>query len=239
MLRVVLSWVTAYPPSNQGRIRDRWATLIRSSGLTADQADAAIESEAFGALTTELRRAEANHHDLDRLFPRLVAARGLDDAEDIASVLHHRVARATARPAGSGRTRKTPRLIAGLIPSADGPMTDDMRQALNERQRLIEDRAEAVLDTARDTGEAWTRKLGKPPRDPHKNATWQRHARTIAAYRDRYGINDDTPLGPAPENTAQKIDRARAQLALRQLAPENEAPRQHRQAAPTREGPSL
>ena len=38
--------------------RDRWATLIKSSGLTADQADAAIESEAFGALTAELRELD-------------------------------------------------------------------------------------------------------------------------------------------------------------------------------------
>jgi len=82
------------------------------------------------------------------LLPRLAAARGFTDADDIASVLHYRVARTTARPAGSGRTRKTPRLIAGLIPSADGPMTDDMRQALDERRELIETRAEVLLDTA-------------------------------------------------------------------------------------------
>jgi hypothetical protein len=48
---------------------DRWATLIRASGLSERQADAAIDSEAFGALAAEMRRAEANHHDLDRLLP--------------------------------------------------------------------------------------------------------------------------------------------------------------------------
>ncbi|MFC5273244.1 MobF family relaxase [Brachybacterium sacelli] len=196
--------------------RDRWATLIRSSGLTAEQADAAVESEAFGALTAELRRAEANHHDVDRLFPRLVAARGFDDADDIASVLHYRVARATARPAGSGRTRKAPRLIAGLIPSADGPMAGDMRHALDERRELIEARTDAVLDTARQAGEPWTKPLGQPPRDPRKAAAWRRYARTVAAYRDRYGITEDSPLGPEPENAAQKIDAARARSALAQ-----------------------
>lgn len=218
---------------------DRWATLVRSSGLTSEQADAAIESEAFGALTAELRRAETNHHDVDRLFPRLVAARGFTDADDVASVLHYRVARATAHPAGSGRTRKAPRLIAGLIPAADGPMADDMRHALDERQGLIETRADAVLDTARDAGDPWTKPLGEPPRDPRKTAAWRRHARTIAAYRDRYGITEDTPLGPAPENAAQKIDRARAEAALRQLASQPEPHRQHRPPAPTRQGPSL
>lgn len=196
---------------------DRWARLIRTSGLTPDQAETVIDSAAFGALTAELRRAEANHHDLDILFPRLAAVRGFDDADDIASVLHYRVARATARPAGSGRTRKTPRLIAGLVPSADGPMTSDMRQALDERRELIEARADAVLDTARDAGEPWTRPLGGPPRDPRKAQTWRRHARTVAAYRDRYGITEDTPTGPVPDNAAQKIDRARAAAALSQL----------------------
>ncbi|WP_346037334.1 MobF family relaxase [Brevibacterium picturae] len=218
---------------------DRWATLIRDSGLTEEQADAATESEVFGALTAELRRAEANHHNLDTLFPRLVAARGFEDADDIASVLHYRVARATARPAGSGRTRKEPRLIAGLFSSADGPMIDDMRHALDERRGLIEARADAVLDTARDAGEAWTRPLGDPPRDPRKTAAWRGYARTIAAYRDRYGITEDTPLGPLPESAAQKIDRARAEAALRQLADRPEPQRQHRPPAPTRQGPSL
>ncbi|MDN5726634.1 MAG: relaxase domain-containing protein, partial [Propionibacteriales bacterium] len=194
--------------------RDRWVSLVRASGLTVEQADAAVESEAFGALTAELRRAEANHHDLDTLFPRLVAARGLADADDIASVLHHRVARATARPAGSGRTRKAPRLIAGLVPAAQGSMNIDMHQALDEHRELIEARADALLDTARDAGHPWTTALGTPPRDPRKTAAWRRHARTVSAYRDRYGITDDSPLGATPEATAQKIDAARARTAL-------------------------
>ncbi|EWT06650.1 conjugal transfer protein [Intrasporangium chromatireducens Q5-1] len=219
--------------------RDRWVRMIRAAGLTGAQTDAVVESEAFGALTAEIRRAEANHHDMDRLFPRLVAARAFDDADDIASVLHHRVARSTQRPAGSGRTRKAPRLIAGLVPSADGPMVGEMRQALDERRELIEARADAVLDTARDAGETWTRPLGAPPRDSRKATAWRRHARTVAAYRDRYGIIDDTPLGPTPGTTAQKIDHARAEVALHQLAPRPEPRQQHRPAAPVRRGPSL
>ncbi|MDN5757562.1 MAG: relaxase domain-containing protein [Tomitella sp.] len=194
--------------------RDRWVSLVRASGLSPEQADTAIESGAFGALAAELRRAEANNHDLDTLFPRLISARGFADADDIASVLHHRVARATARSAGSGRTRKVPRLIAGLVPAAQGSMSTDMRQALDERRELIEARADAVLDTARDAKRAWTKPLGAPPRDPRKTAAWRQHVRTIAAYRDRYDITDDTPLGPAPETTVQKIDAARARTAL-------------------------
>ncbi|MFT3886569.1 MAG: MobF family relaxase [Arachnia sp.] len=193
---------------------DRWATLIRTSGLTSDQADSAIESDAFGPLTAELRRVEANHHDVEKLLPRLIAARGFSDADDIAAVLHYRIERATARPAGSGRARKTPRLIVGLIPRAEGPMATDMRHALDERHALIEARTDAVLDIALSDAAAWTKALGTPPTDPHRSAAWRRSARTVAAYRDRYRITDNAPLGTPPASTAQKIDATRARAAL-------------------------
>lgn len=48
---------------------DRWNALVRASGLTDEQAQAVIESDAFGALIAELRRAEANHHNVDTLLP--------------------------------------------------------------------------------------------------------------------------------------------------------------------------
>ncbi len=196
---------------------DRWAGLVRTSGLNEEQAGAVIDSEAFGALAAELRRAEANHHDIDRLLPRLVWARGFEDADDVASAIHHRLARATARPAGSGRNRKSSRLIAGLIPHADGPMSRDMRDALDERHRLIEARADAVLDTAMQYNEPWTSALGPMPNDAPRTRLWRRGARVIAAYRDRYAITDPMPLGASPDSTAQKIDRARAEAALSAL----------------------
>jgi hypothetical protein len=131
---------------------DRWTTLIRTI-LTDEQAEDVIDSDAFGALTAELRRAEANHHDIETLLPRLIRARSLSNADDIAAVLHERVARATTRSAGSGRTHKTPRLIVGLIPEAAGRMTSDMRQALADRRDLIEACADVLLDQALHEGE--------------------------------------------------------------------------------------
>lgn len=193
---------------------DRWELLIRASGLTDDEADDALASPAFGALTAELRRAEANQHDIEALLPRLVRARPFGDADDIAAVLHYRIARATARPASSGRTRKTPRLIAGLIPEARGAMSGEMRQALTERQELIEARASALLDTALGDGKSWAAGLGGPPKDARAAAAWRRHLLTITAYRDRYGITDPAPLGAPAESVAQKIDAARARAAL-------------------------
>ncbi len=196
---------------------DRWASLVKSSGLTTDQAQAVIESDAFGALIAELRRVEANHHNVDALLPRLIKARGFANADDIASVIHHRLANATTRPAGSGCTRHAPRLIAGLIPEANGPMTSDMQQALAERRHLIETRAEAVHDTAIQTQQPWVTALGQIPAHGRERQQWRRRAVVVAAYRDRYQITDPAPLGARPETTAQKTDRAWADTALRTL----------------------
>ena len=204
-----------YETIAQAAQHDRWATLLATVGFTSAQVDAVLDSDAYPALSAELRHAEANHHDLNTLLPRLIAARGLDDASDIASVIHARVARATARPAGSGRTRKPPRFIAGLIPYADGPMADDMRQALDERHELIEARADSVLTGALTDKALWTSQLGPAPKDATQRRAWRRAAVIVAAYRDRYQITDDrTPLGPPPQSTRQKIDAARARAAL-------------------------
>jgi conjugative relaxase-like TrwC/TraI family protein len=196
---------------------DRWHTLLAKSGLAAEQVEDILASDAYGALSAELRSAEANHHNLDQLIPRLVQVRSFEDASDIASVLHARLARATSRPAGSGRTRKPPHLIAGLIPAAGGPMDPEMRRALSERQKLIEQRAVTLLDTAIASGEPWTERLGPKPDDPRKQVAWLTAARTIAAYRDRYQISDSQrSLGPEPEDTIvkQKIDAIRARNAF-------------------------
>lgn len=203
---------------------DRWATLLRASGLTPEQAEDALTSDAYGALSAELRRAEANHHDVDRLLPRLVQARSVEDADDIASVLHARLVKATARPAGSGRTRKQPRLIAGLIPHAEGTMSPEMRQALNERRELIEQRADALVDHAVDEAADWVQPLFPQRQNEHMMTGWRRRARVIAAYRDRYQVSSSDPLGPVPERTAQKIDYARAQAAVIQFRPSTQPP---------------
>lgn len=222
---------------------DRWVALLERSGLTVEQVDMAVTSDAFGALTAELRRAEANGHVPDTLLPRLVAARGFADPDDIAAVLHYRVVNATGqRRTGSARRRQAPRLIAGLIPHASGLMTEDMRHALDERQHLIEQRARALAETALADDEPWTRHLGDPPRDERRRAVWMRHVATVAAYRDRYHISADNPLGPPPEHTAQRVDVARARTALADAQRFGEADRPDRTARAStarRDGPSI
>jgi hypothetical protein len=95
-------------------------------------------------------------------------------------------------------------------------MSEEMRQALDERHHLIEQRADAVLRGALTDNEAWAVALGPTPKDRKQHDAWWRAARAVAAYRDRYQITDDhAPLGIAPITTRQKIDAARAGAALR------------------------
>jgi conjugative relaxase-like TrwC/TraI family protein len=192
---------------------DRWVTLVGRSGLTDEHVDRVVSSDAFGALTAEFRRAEAHHLDVEQLLPRVVAARDLADAEDIAAVLQARLAALNGARPTRGSRRREPRLILGLIPEAVGHMDQDMRVALVERRRLLEERASAMLDQALLAGEKWTRSLGTAPRGSAAVA-WRGHACTVAAYRDRYDVVGSRTLGPPAQSTAQRLDAGRARAAL-------------------------
>ena len=91
----------------------RWGALLERSGLDPGQLERVRQSEAHGPLLAALRDAEARGLDVEGAFPKLVAVRSLDDAEDPAAILHGRVDR-WVRAAGSKRRAST-NLIAGLI----------------------------------------------------------------------------------------------------------------------------
>ena len=192
---------------------DRWVALVGRSGLSNDQVERVVNSDAFGALAAELRRAEAHHLELEQLLPRVVAARDFADAQDIAAVIQTRLAALRGARSARGRGRRMPRLIVGLIPEAVGEMEPVLRRALLERHWLLDERAAAVLDEALLAGETWTRSLGVPPRGSAASV-WRRHACTVAAYRDRYGVVGSRTLGPPPQSAAQRLDAGRARAAL-------------------------
>ena len=202
---------------------DRWTHLLHTSGLTPDQVDQIVASEVFGPLGAALRRAEAYGQRPEDLLPHLVAARPLDDADDPAAVIHHRVERAAARPRGGSRPRPV-RLIAGLIPAATGPMAENLRHALDQRARLIEHRADAVVAATIERQPVWLRRLGPPPADPRTRRRWTAAVRAFAAYRDRYGLADHEPLKTRPTSTAQRRDLEQALAQLRPPTPNGQRP---------------
>ncbi|MBF4768630.1 relaxase domain-containing protein [Nocardioides agariphilus] len=194
--------------------RDRFVEILRRSGLTPEQHKAVVQSSAFGPLTASLRRAEAYHHDLNKLVPRVVGQHGLEDADDIAAVLRFRVDQSAASSPRGCRLR--PRLIAGLIPEPLGEMSAEDRRSIDERAQLIETRAYALAAAAVDAGAPWARRLGKAPADPMANESWLRAAAIVAAYRDRYKSESDLPTGRGSSSEAQRVDQRRAQRAARE-----------------------
>jgi hypothetical protein len=178
----------------------RWNTLINTVGLTDDQAQQTIASDAYGPLVAALQDAEARGLDVSHALPQLVSARPLTGAEDIAAVLHWRVD-AWVNKAAS-RHQPAPHLIVGLIPRAQAVEDPDVRQALEERTAAMENRATALLQDAIQAQADWLRRLGSFPADKRLRAQWLRQARVVAAYRDRWSIHSSQPLG----GSAQSID---------------------------------
>ena len=210
--------------------RDRWVELLDRSGLSREQVDAVVQSDSFGPLTAELRRAEANHYDLASLMPMVVASRGLGDAVDIGAVLMSRIQHQAGR-VRRGKRSAEPHLIAGLIPAADGPMEQDMAEALRERAYLIEERAMTLAQSAIDLDAAWLKRLGAAPTNEVAHDRWLREVGSVAAYRDRYGIAARTGLGADPATDAQRRDAGRAEQAIRRarsIARESADDHEHR-----------
>ncbi len=110
-------------------------------------------------------------------------------------------------------------MVAGLLPDATAGLTDpQMLTALRERYALIEARADAVLDRDLTENAPWLRDLPDPAIDA---AAWRATARLVAAYRDRWDVTDQSPLGRSPDRTAafaQHADHRRITAALKALA---------------------
>ena len=92
-------------------------------------------------------------------------------------------------------------------------MSDEDRQAIDERKQLIEGRARALAEGAMRAGEAWVRQLGAPPTTGSEREQWLSAASTVAAYRDRYRITSILPAGGGEATAAQRADRMRAMRA--------------------------
>lgn len=123
-------------------------------------------------------------------------------------------------------------------------MTEDNRAALDEWERLVEQRGQTLALQAIRDGEPWTVELGRPPRDPRQRDVWLGHAATVAAYRDRYGITGPQSVGSTPrtaaEPEAQKADEAVARAAIvnaRRLATHRPDPEPYGPNRPTRSSP--
>jgi len=201
----------------------RWTRLLTGAGLDARQVEEIVGSPAFGAMSTALRRAEALGLPVEAALPRLLERIDVG-AADPASVLHQRVERWVASSPATGTDPRSGHVL-GLIPPAT--VTDpEAATALTERIRLMEQRADELIDRARVAKAPWLAQLGPEPVEPQDAAAWRAAARTVVAYRERHQITDHWgPLGTVDERNAQQHREATiAARAITDLRPQTAAP---------------
>ncbi|WP_246846642.1 MobF family relaxase [Humibacter ginsenosidimutans] len=211
----------------------RWAALLDAAPFRDTVADNLFTSPYYDRLEAALARHVAAGHDpatiLTALAPSTVSG---EDLADSAALLATRIDRATAKL--GQRRAATTRRVAGLIPIPAGPIPDDMRAALTERQTLIETAARKLLQIAIHARENWTTRVGPPPTNQRARRVWSAHAATIALYRWRYDITGPAPLGNPKDITSaqQAIEYRTASVTLlraRQIGAASESRTPHRQ----------
>jgi hypothetical protein len=197
--RLAAEYETLAQVAQQHRVGE----LLGRSGLEPERLEEIRQSPAYGPLLAVVRDAEARGLDVEASLPGLVAARSLEGAEDLAAVIRDRIERwvddnGSRRRTGSG-------LIAGLIPRAVGVTDTDMARGLQERAGALQRRARELAERAVDQNPLWLRQLGVRPSDPFAAERWLEAVKTIAAYRERWNIDDDPrPLGS--KVTARSIE---------------------------------
>ena len=168
----------------------RWDEVLSQSGLSDAELSQAKASPAYAALLAQLRDAESRGFDVHTELPLLVMGRSFDDADDVASVLHHRIDRYVT---GVGYpSPPATELVAGLFPRPTGITDPDVLLALNDRAAAVKQRARTLADEAIERGGTWVQDFGNPPELSDAYETWFEGVTTGAAYFDRWAI--DTPV---------------------------------------------
>jgi len=204
----------------------RWDEVLGESGLSDTELAQTKASPAYGALLAQLRDAESRGFDVDTELPMLVTGRPFDDAEDVASVLHHRVDRYV-----TGVGYPSPRaseLVAGIFPRPREIVDPDIVLALDDRADAIEQRARELAIIAIERGDSWVQDFGDAPETGRLYEQWTLEVAAGAAYFDRWLIDQpDTIPDDAIVNLEQETQRIRVLGAVqraRVLAVDKNAP---------------
>lgn len=161
----------------------------------ADLATATLASPAWPALAARLRRLEAAGIDPAAALAGAAAQQPLDDADDVAAVLHWRLRHTET-------TATDPALsFAQLSPKGQGDVPGTARQvaaAMDHRTTVLARQVEA-------NPPLWVDALGEHPSDNARQPAWLARAGVVAGYREAFGITTvDDPIGPAP--TEDRVD---------------------------------
>lgn len=187
----------------------RFAEALRRLGLSEEMTEHIIASPSWDSLAATMRRAQARGLDPIQIIPVLIRRRSLDDAGDIASVLHYRMSSWLEEVAAEG-----PQRLEGLFDADARHLAPDLADAAAERVHAIIRRVDVLVDRAMREGAAW---LPTDLANEHLPAL-----RTVLAYRDRWQVTDPVnAVGPAaPTSSIQREQWVVARQAYASLVPQ-------------------
>ncbi|MHB1533911.1 MAG: MobF family relaxase [Acidimicrobiales bacterium] len=167
--------------------RHAYAAMAAIGG--PDLAGATLASPAWPALAARLRRLENAGIDPAAALAGAAAQHPLDDAEDLAAVLHWRLRHTDA-------ATTAPHVpFAQLTPHGPGEVSQTASQvaaAMDARTVVLARQVEADPPT-------WAGSLGPRPTEPDGSDAWLARAGVVAGYREAFGIDTpDDPIGPPP-----------------------------------------
>lgn len=187
----------------------------------ADEADAiaayAHEIAAAELLLTIFGDRPATHALLDDddflelvLAIRLAHNAGMNVATELPHLVHNGpIEMVTAASLATTirvllRTRSTngrAELVAGIVVDATVALSDpQMLDALRKRYESIEQRADYLADVAIESEQPWAMAVARSRSIDDSRAL----LRVVAAYRERWDITGDAPLGPRPDESADR-----------------------------------
>jgi len=166
----------------------RWDEILSEAGLSNTEFAQAKASPAYAVLLAQLRDAENRGFDIHAELPMLVMGRSFGDADDVASVLHHRVDRYVTEVGYPSPPASE--LVAGIFPRPTGITDPDVVLALNDRADAIEQRARELATIAIERGDPWVRDFGDAPTTRELYERWVLEVAAGAAYYDRWSIDE-------------------------------------------------
>ncbi|WP_199515725.1 MobF family relaxase [Nucisporomicrobium flavum] len=189
-------WGPVYDDLTARASIDRYTAVVRGvAGRTV--ADNLAADPAMPALAARLHALSAAGYDPEHVLSAVASERELHSARDTAAVLAWRIDQAyrdlqpdpavALSPAQAGTyTQRTP--------AVDGDIGDALRQIA----AICDTRIGALAQQAAAEQPGWTTALGPLPADDPGRRQWAGRAAVIAAYRDRYALTGDDPIGPEP-----------------------------------------
>jgi hypothetical protein len=198
-----------------GRAKAHLYVAVIAGVCGQDVADRLADDPAMPALATRLEALAAAGYDPEAALTAVAGKRELHSAADVAAVLAWRIDQVFTNIQPDPQVATSPAQAASFtarMPSAGG----DIGDALAKVAAIADGRVAGLADLAAQHRPVWAHALGPIPDDERGRQQWLGRTAVVAAYRDRYMVTGDHPIGPEPttRDPAQWGAWQRAQIVL-------------------------